>query len=119
DLGPITINSLIEFQNNNDNLDDARRLIDLGINPIYEELENNKESFFTNKSFVITGKFAMSRNEIKKIVETNGGKVISAISNNTDYLICGNDFGSKKTKAEELSVKILYEDALIELIKQL
>ncbi|MGL5590818.1 MAG: NAD-dependent DNA ligase LigA [Metamycoplasmataceae bacterium] len=119
DLGPITIKSLIEYQSNKENMDDVRTLISLGINPTYEQIENNENNFFTNKSFVITGKFSMSRNEIKSVIESNGGKVISAISSNIDYLICGNDFGSKKTKAEELNVKILYEDSLIELIKQL
>ncbi|MGL5205490.1 MAG: NAD-dependent DNA ligase LigA [Metamycoplasmataceae bacterium] len=119
DLGPITINSLIEFQKNNENMDDLRKLISLGINPTYEIIDNNNESFFTNKKFVITGKFSMSRNEIKSIVEKNGGKVISAISPNIDYLICGDDFGTKKTKADELNVKILYENSLIELIKEL
>ncbi|MGL6125378.1 MAG: NAD-dependent DNA ligase LigA [Metamycoplasmataceae bacterium] len=119
DLGPITLNSLTEFQNNPDNILDIKKLISLGIDSYYEEIINIKNNFFSNKNFVITGKFIMSRNDIKKIIESNGGKIISAVSNNVDYLICGSDFGSKKDKADELKIKIIYEDELNELIKQL
>lgn len=119
DLGPITLNSLIEFQKDNENIKDIEQLISFGINPIYEEIQNIESNFFSGKSFVITGKFLLNRNRIKDIIESNGGKILSSISNRTNYLICGTDFGSKKNKAEKLQVKILYEDALMELIKQL
>lgn len=119
DLGPITLNSIIEFQNNIDNIKDVEQLISFGINPSYQKTKNDNDNFFKNKTFVITGKFAISRNELKKIIENNGGKILSSLSSKTNYLICGTDFGSKKNKAEELEVEIIYEDQLMEFIKQL
>ena len=118
DIGPITLNSLAEFLNDDENIKDIKELIHLGIDP-HEEKATHYNNFFTNKTFVITGKFKINRNDLKSIIEKNNGKVISAISNKTDYLICGEDFGSKKHKAETLSVKIILEEVLIDLIKEL
>ena len=118
DIGPITLNSLTEFLNDDENIKDIKELIHLGIDP-HEEKATHYNNFFTNKTFVITGKFKINRNDLKSIIEKNNGKVISAISNKTDYLICGEDFGSKKHKAETLSVKIILEEVLIDLIKEL
>ena len=119
DIGPITTNSLIEFQSREENIQDIEKMILLGINPQEQIKIINQNTFFAKHTFVITGKFAMNRNEIKNIIENSGGKVMSAISSKINYLICGNDFGNKKTKAEELGIKIIYEEALIELIKQI
>ena len=119
DIGPITTNTLIEFQSKKENIQDIQKIISLGINPQDQVKIINQNTFFTNNTFVITGKFAMNRHEIKNLIENNGGKVVSTISSKITYLICGSDFGSKKSKADELGIKIIYEEALIELIKQI
>ena len=120
DIGPITLNSLLDFLKEPENIKDIEELISLGINPHKEKIINhNDNNFFTNKTFVITGKFKINRNDLKTIIEDNGGKVISAISNKTDYLICGDDFGSKKAKAEILGVKIIFEKVIMDFIKEL
>ncbi|MAE28462.1 MAG: DNA ligase (NAD(+)) LigA, partial [Planctomycetes bacterium] len=68
-------------------------------------------------SLVFTGTLAgMSRAEAKRAVEARGARVSSAVSARTDYLVVGGKPGSKATKAEELGVKVLLEDAFLELL---
>jgi DNA ligase (NAD+) len=59
----------------------------------------------------------MTRNELKKSIEDNGGKVSAGISKKTTYVVAGDNMGpSKKTKAEDLGVAIINEDNFIEMI---
>lgn len=68
------------------------------------------ETFFTGKSFVITGTLTKySRDQAKELILQNGGLVQSSVSSKTNYLICGEDAGSKLKKAQELGVNILFE----------
>ena len=69
-------------------------------------------------TFVVSGVFTkMSRTELKKSIEDNGGKVSSSISSKTTYVIAGDNMGpSKKAKAEALSVIIISEDQYLEMI---
>jgi DNA ligase (NAD+) len=71
------------------------------------------------KVFVVSGVFyKMTRNELKKSIEDNGGRVSSSISKKTDYIVAGDNMGpSKKTKAEDLGVTIISEHDFIEMIK--
>ena len=60
----------------------------------------------------------MTRNELKKSIEDNGGRVSSSISKKTDYIVAGDKMGpSKKTKADDLGVTLISEDDFIEMIK--
>ncbi len=118
DIGPITLNSLIEFQEMNENIVDVNTLIIEGINPTYTHV-NTSTNFFTNKIFVITGKLQINRYEIIKIIESNNGKVSSKISFKTNFLICGNSAGTKKAKAEKLGINIILEEELVEILKHL
>lgn len=73
---------------------------------------------FQGKVFVITGTLAgLSREEVKKIIKENGGKVSSQVSSKTDYLLLGEKAGSKLTKAQELDVAILSEKEFLEKLK--
>ena len=69
----------------------------------------NTNSPFFGKSFVITGTLSKSRDEFKLELENLGAKVNSSVSKNTDFLLCGQDAGSKLQKAKELGVKVLSE----------
>lgn len=81
-----------------------------------KELELDNADMKDFGSFVITGKLSKSRNEIAKIIEDHGGKVLSAISKSTDYLVAGEKAGSKLAKAESFGVRIISEDDLILMI---
>ena len=65
---------------------------------------------FSGKTIVFTGTLTMSRNEAKAIAQSLGASIGSSITKNTDYLVCGEDPGSKYKKAQELGVQILTED---------
>ena len=70
-----------------------------------------------NKSFVITGTLpSLSRKQAKDLIETNSGVVSSSISKKTDFLLCGDNPGSKYQKAQKLNIEIINETQLKELI---
>ena len=83
-----------------------------------ENYEGNT-SLLKGLSFVISGVFInQSRNELKKLIEQNGGRNTTSISKKTSYLIAGENIGpSKRKKAEELKVSIISEDEFIALLK--
>ena len=69
------------------------------------------------KSFVITGTLpTMTRDEAKKLIQNAGGKVSSSVSSKTDYLLLGEDAGSKLEKAQKLGTPQLSEEQLLEMI---
>ncbi|MEI6711326.1 MAG: BRCT domain-containing protein [bacterium] len=59
------------------------------------------------KTFCVTGTFTLSRDEIHAIIEENGGEVRTSVSGNLDYLIAGDNAGSKKEKAQSFGVTVL------------
>ena len=118
EIGERISESLIEFFSIPENIELIENLKDVGLQ--FEQLEDSSDgnNSLANKSFVISGVFKKnSREEIKKLIETNGGKSISSISSKTDYLIGGNNIGPKKmNKANELKIPIISEDEFLELI---
>lgn len=72
----------------------------------------------SNKTFVLTGTLSAPRQSFKERIEALGGRVSSAISSNTDFLLCGQNAGSKLNKAKELGVEILNETQFNALIAQ-
>ena len=84
-----------------------------------EELPED-EKVFTGKTFLFTGTLKnFTRNEIKEEIEKLGGKNLSAVSKNLDYLIVGEKAGSKLKKAQEIgSIKIITEDEFMEICKK-
>jgi len=68
--------------------------------------------------FVLTGKLeGHTRGEIKEIIQSSGGKVTGSVSANTDYVLVGEDPGSKRDKAQELGINNISEDEFKEMIK--
>jgi DNA ligase (NAD+) len=71
---------------------------------------------FEGKTFVLTGTLpSMKRDDAKSFIEQRGGRVASSVSKNTDYVVAGEEAGSKLTKAQELKIPILTETELISL----
>jgi DNA ligase (NAD+) len=70
-------------------------------------------------TFVITGTLpSLSRSEAKSFIERHGGRVTGAVSTKTDYLLCGENAGSKLNKAQQLGVPVIDQDALIDMVEQ-
>jgi len=89
-------------------------LIHLKINPLKPKINNSP---LAGKSIVFTGSLQkMSRAEAKKIAEDLAMKVLGAVSSKTDYVVAGEDSGSKLKKAQELGIKILNEEEWLNLI---
>ena len=103
--------------NDFDNLNLVNRLKLSGLNFTSDTLSPNSSSL-SNLIFVISGVFEInSREELKKIIEQNGGKISSSISSKTNYLVAGKNIGpSKFNKANELGVPVINEVSLIDLI---
>ena len=79
--------------------------------------QTDDSSKFSGKTIVITGSFtSFSRNELKEQLIVRGAKVTSSISTKTDFLISGEKPGSKLSKAEELNIKTLNEQEIIDLL---
>jgi len=107
EVGEIIAGSILEFFHDKKILESIDKLLFEGVKPYFKELEV-EESIFTDKTVVITGTIeGFSRNEIKDMVEKMGGKVAGSVSKKTDYVIVGEDPGSKYTKALELGIKIV------------
>lgn len=68
-------------------------------------------------SFCITGTLSQSRDQIKKLIEDNGGRFVSSVSSNTSYLLAGEGGGSKRAKAEKLGITIINEQQLKEMLE--
>jgi DNA ligase (NAD+) len=80
--------------------------------PIAEQKIEAKENPFKDKTVVLTGTMSVSRGVIKEMLEKLGAKVSGSVSKKTDYVIYGEDAGSKLTKAEKLGVNTLTEDEI-------
>ncbi|MCB4773602.1 MAG: NAD-dependent DNA ligase LigA, partial [Sulfurovum sp.] len=78
--------------------------------PIAEVQVEAEENPFKDKTVVLTGTMSVSRGEVKEMLEKLGAKVSGSVSKKTDYVIYGEDAGSKLVKAEKLGVKTLTED---------
>jgi DNA ligase (NAD+) len=117
EIGDKTANSIVDFFKNDLNLDLVNRLISSGLNFTQVDLVNSSHSL-SNLIFVITGVFENhSREELKSLIEKNGGKISSSISSKTNYLLAGKNIGpSKLNKANELGVPVINEVSLIDLI---
>lgn len=99
---------------------ESRELIDklekLGVNMTGEETV--KENRFEGKVFVLTGTLtSFKRSEASKIIESLGGKTSSSVSKKTDFVLAGEDAGSKLKKANELGITVISEDDFSEMIK--
>lgn len=81
--------------------------------------ENNQNYALAGKTFVITGTLpSLKRDEAKALIEENGGKVTSSVSKKTDYLLAGENAGSKLTKAKSLGIQVISENKLHEIINK-
>ena len=117
EIGDKTAKSIVDFFSDINNIQIINKLKSFGLN-FYQKDNDNHSAKLNGKIFVISGVFeSHSRDEIKNIIELNGGKVSSSVSKKTNYLVAGNNIGpSKLNTANELGVSIINEVNLIDLI---
>ena len=118
EIGDKIANSVIEFASNEDNIQIIKKLKNNGVSFEIDESNKNASSVLAGKSFVVSGVFSnYSRDEIKNLIESNGGKVSSSVSSKTDYVVAGANMGpSKKEKAEKNNIDIISENELTNLV---
>lgn len=116
DIGPIVAENVRAFFHDEHNQQVIKNLIHTGIHwP--EIIAKNTSSEISGKTFVITGTLSsMSREEAKEKLQALGAKVTDSVSKKTDYLIAGEEAGSKLQKAQTLGIVILHEDACLKLL---
>lgn len=117
DIGPKVANSIYTFFKNDDNIHMLQELEQLGV-----QLHNDNKSYNTTgnldgETFLFTGTMAkLKRSEAEELVEQNGGKIVSGVSSKLNYLVVGEDAGSKLEKAKKIaSIKIITEDQFLKM----
>lgn len=115
DIGDIVANSIIEYFKDENNIEMLNQMIGFGVKVKEEEIISTNK--LEEKTFVITGTLSKPRSEFEKIIEQNGGKSSGSVSKKTDYVLAGEEAGSKLEKAKELGVKIIGESEFMELVK--
>ena len=117
DVGEITAKSVYEFFKQEQTKDLLEKLSLAGVN-MADKKQKIKDKRFVGKTFVLTGSLEnYSRDEASKIIESFGGKTSSSVSKKTNYVLAGEEAGSKLTKAEELGIEIITEEQFEKMIK--
>jgi DNA ligase (NAD+) len=120
EIGDKIAQSVIEFFDNQENQKIIERLKQHSVPlELIEKINPNATNKLEGKTFVVSGVFSMfSRDDLKKAIEDNGGKVGSSISVKTDFVIAGDNMGpAKLEKANKLNVPIISEEDFIAMIK--
>ena len=115
DIGEIVAKSIVDFFNDEFEQSIIQKLFNHGITIIYKE--NVGGGIFDGKTFVLTGTLpTLTRQQATKLIEDNGGVVSSSVSKKTDYVLLGDDAGSKYQKAVSLGVEIINEEQFLSMI---
>ena len=115
DIGEIIAKSIVDFFNEEKNINIINELKTIGVNTIYTGPKVEKNDNFYNKTFVITGTLTKyTRDEVEEKIELLGGKTSSSVSKKTYAVIVGENPGSKYDKAKELNIPIWSEEDLEE-----
>ena len=111
DIGEKMAGSVEHYFSESASIELVEHLRKCGVDMTYEAVK--KGGIFSGKTFVITGTLpGMKRSESKKLIEDNGGKVSSSVSKKTDYLLAGDEAGSKLDKANKLGIDVISEEDL-------
>jgi len=113
-IGPVVSESIISYFKDKSNINFINKLLKNGVSPYHQKPKSLKLS---RKTFVLTGTLGtMSREDAKKKIIANGGKVASSVSASTSYVVAGDKPGSKYDDAQKLGVKILSESEFLKII---
>ena len=118
DIGEVIAESIYSFFKEKQTKDLVKRLVALGVNTKHLKEDNNVDNRFEGKTFVLTGSLSKySRNEASEIIEKFGGKTSNSVSKKTDYVLAGEEAGSKLDKAQKLGVTVITEQEFENMIK--
>ncbi len=120
EIGERIAASVIDFFATAGNQVIVERLKNRGLQFAIEETEvkGPESAKLEGKSFVVSGVFSMSRDDVKAMIESNGGKVLGGVSGNTDFLVAGDNMGpAKRKKAEDLGVPVISETEFMTMIE--
>ncbi len=110
-IGEKTAQAIAEYLHDKDNLHEIKRLLHHGVSPGKTEKRKRTDHAFSGKIFVLTGTLAhYTRDAASDLIKERGGKVSGSVSKKTDYVLAGEDPGSKYDKAKELGVSIISEE---------
>ncbi|MBU0475232.1 MAG: NAD-dependent DNA ligase LigA [Bacteroidetes bacterium] len=110
EIGPSISRSLVQYFSEDENIMLIDELINKGLN-FAEDISNSKNQNLNGLSFVVTGSLSnITRDEAKEKIISSGGKFVSSLSKKTDYLVAGENAGSKLEKAKTFGVKIISEE---------
>ncbi len=119
DIGDITALNIVEFFDDKKISNAIDILLSKGIN-LNEVKNDDASNELENLTFVITGTIEdYKREDIKELIEKNGGKVTGSVSKNTDILLCGQKAGSKLTKAKDFGIEVYEGDKLYNFLNEL
>jgi len=116
-IGPAVSESIVSYFSDNINNIFLNKLKKNGVES-KPYVSNKGPQIFVNKVFVLTGTLSsLSRDEAKKMIVENGGKVTGLVSKNTSFVLAGENAGSKKVEAEKLGVKIISQEDFLNMVK--
>ncbi len=116
DIGPVAAENIHAFFHQKNNAELINKLIHLGVHWPQEKAVVKSE--IAGKTFVLTGALkSLTREEAEEKIERSGGKATSSVSKNTDYVIVGENPGSKYEKAKALGISLIDEEAFLKLLK--
>ena len=118
DVGPVVASRVVTFFQQPHNIEVIEKLLQAGIHWPAIEKKSDDELTLEGLSFVVTGTLStMSRNDAKQLLIDKGAKVVGSVSKKTSYVVVGESPGSKATKAEQLGIEMLDEEAFLEFLK--
>lgn len=119
EVGERIATSIVEFMSDNNNLNTINYLKEVGLQFAKTESNEPTSSKLANLNFVISGVFTQhSREEYKAMIERNGGKMLSSVTSNVDYLLAGNNMGPAKfEKANKLGINIISEEQFLNMLQ--
>ena len=120
DVGEKVAASIAKFFSNAQNTEMLKALQELGLNMKNEKKETAGSGSLQGQTFLFTGTLnKLKRSEAEELAEKNGGKIVSGVSSKLNYLVVGEDAGSKLEKAKKINtIRIISEDEFLELIKE-
>lgn len=110
EIGPKVAKTILNWLSNPKLVNEVKDLVQLGVR--FQKPQRATSGKLTGKSFLITGTLPVKRDEAKDFIEKNGGKILGSVSSKLNYLVVGDDPGSKLDKAQGLGVSIISWDEL-------